>query len=226
MGRARRPRCPSPPTCPRLDEICPACPVPRITSAASFLCAGAAVLRRTPHRISELSPVKNTHSFCRCLKLMTAGDRWNTDWLINCELCRPARLPLHHIGLVQCPQCCGCPNTTPVHLTLHFHIACRGSDSPAIQRQQSTIFRRRTKPSDLEVLTLLPATSDSAVIPAHAEGHRLVKPTEPHHKLKAKMQFWGSQIMSVNVTSRTETNTVWLGAVNKITDFTMFLQGL
>ncbi len=68
---------------------------------------------------------------------------------------------------------------------------CLGQSLP-VRMEQSTVFQQRTMASDLEVLTLITPTLHSATVqttPVRAEGHGLMKPTEPHHLQRAEMQF-------------------------------------
>ena len=89
------------------------------TSAGSLWHEGApsGCLSSSPY-ISKAEPSHSTgetnfgrlypwsHSFSHYPKVMTVGEGWNIDGLVNHKLCHPAQLPLHHGSLSQRLQCC------------------------------------------------------------------------------------------------------------------------
>ncbi len=59
-----------------------------------------------------------SHSFSHYPKLMTIGEGWSEDRLVNQKLCPPAQRPVHHYGPVQRMHFFWCCNNLPVNLTL------------------------------------------------------------------------------------------------------------
>ncbi len=118
----------------------------------SFPHKRAAALLWAPYPISKgelMHPVAESHferlyprshSFCHCPKLMTIGEGWNAEQLVNRKLCHPARFPLHHNGPIQRVHYCFHSTNPPVDLTHHFIL---------------------TRKQNLEIVELQPAGSSS-----------------------------------------------------------------
>ncbi len=167
----------------------------------------------SPHPISKAAPshpaeethfshlYPRSHSFGHYPKLMTIGEDWNEDQLVNWKICLLAQLPLHHDSPVKCLHYCWCCTNPPVDLTLHLNKTLRylnsfawGSSSLPTQRERSTFSGREPWPQ--VVVTLIPTASCSTANHSSACWRWQsdeAKITTSFAMQRAETQFWGLQ---------------------------------
>lgn len=100
---------------------------------------------------------------------------------------------------------------TAENVQIHLSISCSEHSNSLHLGQQLTPHPEgeRTMASDLEVPTLITATSHSAANHCSTQGHSLMNSKEPHHLQKAATQFWGFETGHCPHPCCTLTSTPW-----------------